>query len=197
MTKQQTFVLVFTFIIGMCAGAYMFVTGFAPNYMNNSIDNSATEGVLNIRGTQFGGCQMAGVCASFELTSDRKYKYIPAYKLTEDTPEPLTGSVSSDVFSDLVKVVKATNLASLQASESVCNAATDGIDYRYDVVVDGVSYELNSCGTKFYGSLLYNDLLRLWGIMLKTDIEEEVPRSENLSEILYNRLHSSDAENVK
>lgn len=173
MTRQQIFLLISTFVVGMVAGAYMYITGFAPNYDNNiPQDESNRGGALSIRGEQFGGCEMVGVCASFELTANRKYRYIREHHLDEETPVAMTGTVSRATFTELEEVLNNTDLMELKVPGNNCNAAVDGIDYRYDIVVDGVSYELNSCGTEFYGSRLYNELLKLWGEMIKTETKE-------------------------
>ncbi len=172
MTWQQIIVLVTTFLIGVCAGGYAYIVGYAPEYSLISLrDELVRSGSLSIRGEQIGGCQMMGVCPSFELTDDRRYSYVREHALNEETPDPTTGRLSPDIFNQLAEVVKEADLPQLQTVGDECQAAFDGIDYSYDVIIDGVSTELNSCGTQFYDSNLYYELLSLWSIMLTEDVE--------------------------
>ncbi len=168
MTSQQLFVLIFTFIVGMAAGGYMYVTGFATEYKDTGVAE-AQDVDLTIIAEQVGGCQMGGVCPSFRLTSDRRYTYIPQHGLDADTPAATEGRISQGVFVRLIEIMNETDFASLNQTNDVCQAAFDGIDYRYQITFNGENYELNSCGTTFYGTRLYNQLLLLWSEMLRAE----------------------------
>ena len=184
MTKQQTFILVFTFIVGMSAGAYMYVTSFAPQYEDVIADDSNAS--LLVVAEEIGGCQMLGVCSSFRLKNNRSYEYIPAHNLDEDTPEPKTGKIGRASFLSLTELINETDLGSLQKSGDTCESASDGTDYVYDVLVDGISYELNSCGTTFYDSSLYQALTSVWSEIEKAvDTTGEIPGA---AEIIIDRF---------
>lgn len=167
MTNQQLFVLGFTFFVGMAAGFYIYVTSFAPQYGASTAQGTDVE--LTIIGDQVGGCQMVGICPSFRLESDRRFDYIPAHQLTDAEPAPVSGRVSTEAYRQLQTILADTDMASLQVEADVCQAAFDGIDYQYRIVYDDTEYELNSCGTEFYGTRLYNQLLVVWGEMLKAE----------------------------
>ncbi len=178
MKRQQLFVLIFTFIVGLFAGFYVYVTGFAPEHQNVvPRDEKVLGNDFAIRAEQIGGCaRMEGsVCPSFELLSNRSYKYIKAHNLHEETPDPLTGYLPRAEFESVRRMIENDNLLEFQKPGSYCGAASDGIDYKYDVIVDGISYELNSCGTQFYGTALYKEMLKLWEEMAIANTEAELP----------------------
>lgn len=160
MTKQQLFLLVSTFIVGMVAGFYVYVTSFAPQYSHNGVKEEVGE--LYITAEAIGGCQMGGVCESFQLNSKKRLSYIRAHSFNEKTPEPVVTSVSSATYLSLLEILRDTDFRYLIQPNDQCRAASDGIDYIYNITLDGVSYELNSCGTNFNQSSLYNVLLVLW-----------------------------------
>ncbi len=176
MTKQQIFVLAFTFAIGLFSGFYVYVTGFAPNYNNEiPVDENVLDNSFAIRAEQEGVCGMAGVvCPSFELLSNRKYRYIGAHSLTEPTPEPVTGYIPRAEFDKLKNMVKKLDLLELQKPGPYCQTTDNGIGYRYNVILDGIAYELNSCGTRFYNTPLYKELLDLWEMMAIENVEAEL-----------------------
>lgn len=163
MTHQQKFVLVFTFIVGLMSGAYVYINGFAPNYSNDGVEDASEKSALIVRGERFGGCQMAGnICASFELTDNRKYRYIPQHSINGPTPEAITGTISRDVYADVAAAVQRARFADLNAAGGSCNAAADGTDYKYEIVIERVSYRLNSCSTVFGTDPFYSVLLSVW-----------------------------------
>lgn len=193
MTNQQLLTLVFTFIVGMFSGAYLYMTSFAPEYASDGFSGEVTEESLGVIGEQTGGCQMgARACASFRLTGNRQYEYIPAHPLGTDTPQPLTGKVSVFAMDNLKKVLTVTDFEALTLPGDTCQAAFDGIDYKYTILLNGETYELDSCGTSFYGTRLYNELLILWGQMLKEEAsgESETGEVRGPAEVLIDRFGS-------
>lgn len=189
MTGQQLFVLIFTFIVGAVAGFYVYVTSFVPQYGRDGVDEVAGE--LEIIGEAIGGCQMGGVCESFHLNSKKRLSYIRAHGFNEDTPEPVVTTISSATYLSLLESLRAADFRTLKQPNDRCRAASDGIDYIYNITLDGISYELDSCGTKFNQSSLYKVLLMLWpkeGEVIQPEAIDEKKETSGLAPMIINQF---------
>ena len=171
MTKQQLVTLILTFVTGLFTGVYLFVTYFAPQYVDDGVSEVNTQDITII-GEQIGGCQMLGICPSFRLDGDRDLSYIEAHGLNDDTPSPKTRKLSRAVYGDLQNMIEQADFEELGKPGSVCKAAADGVDYVYRVSLNGEEFKLDSCGTRFYGSDLYYELQKLWSEQVHSKAED-------------------------
>lgn len=161
MDAKTLMTLGFTFLVGCFSGAYLYVTVFAPQYVSDGFEDPS-EITFKLQGQAYGGCFRGGSCPMIELESNRSYVYLqPASSLVEELR--VAGKMSREDFSELVDLLSETNFSRLsQESNRSCDSYVDGIDYRYNVTIDGESFELDTCGTTFYNSNLERTLRALW-----------------------------------
>lgn len=158
MPKQQLFTILITLLMGMLAGAYLYVSGFASTYNQLEDGGAKAAAVFTLQAEQFGGCGMVGTCPSFQLIADRTYRYIPG----AGDVEVYEGKLSKKVFDQLGEMLLAADFSALNQPGSTCRAAFDGTDYQYEIIADGVLYELNTCNTQFTESALDEHLQIVW-----------------------------------
>jgi len=162
MNARVYFILGFTFITGMFAGAYLYVTSFAPDYQQSDVEE-ISEIDFKLQGQMSGGCQMSGVCPSFVLSQNRTYEYVPHYRLQEGEPDMVTGKIDTESFKALVEKVRGANMEILTKENSLnCDSYVDGIDYNYRLTHEGEVYELSTCGMNFKNSELDKAFSPLW-----------------------------------
>jgi len=164
MDAKTYLTLGFTFFVGCFSGAYLYVTVFSPQYIDDGFEDPS-EITLRIQGQMYGGCQMAGSCAFFELENNRRYTYTePAAVYDEDAEDiVVTGKMDREDFAEITDLLLETNFSALaQETTRSCDSYVDGTDYRYNVILQGEQFELDTCGTAFDGSVLERAFRPLW-----------------------------------
>lgn len=151
MELRDWILFIFTFIVGLFAGLYLYYTTFVPEYIENReleelMDARRTD--LQVIGEQYGGCERLG-CASFQLTGDRHYRYQAGY--IRNTAENIeTGDLPRGLFNSLKAALTATNLAAAASpAQRTCRSWSDGVDVRYRIAYEDDEYILDSCTTQF------------------------------------------------
>ncbi|MFN3188570.1 MAG: hypothetical protein ACK42D_03475 [Candidatus Paceibacteria bacterium] len=149
-----------TFIIGFIGGFYFFLTGYAPfvEEVKESVftQDQATVESLIIIGKQYGGCDRAGLCASFQLEHDGSYRYLPESVLRGAVPEQ--GVLPRAVLNEVRSATLPTKLrnAGRPSTTDNCISYVDGIDYSYEIVRNGELFVLDTCTTTL---LQYSEIL--------------------------------------
>ncbi|MAZ66166.1 MAG: hypothetical protein CMF25_03570 [Kangiellaceae bacterium] len=163
MDTKTWLTLGFTFIVGVFSGAYLYVTVFAPQYNDDGFEDPS-EIALRIQGQTYGGCQRTGSCPQFELENNRRYTYTKQAQRLDGEDEVMTGKMDRERFAQLADLLMETNFSALaQETQRSCDSYVDGVDYRYNVILEGEQFELDTCGTAFYNSTLERALRPLWG----------------------------------
>jgi len=140
-----------TFIIGFIGGFYFLLTGYAPDIEGIketifSQDETTVESLIII-GKQYGGCDRAGLCASFQLEHDGAYSYLPESVLRGAVP--VQGVLPRNVLNEVKAVTLPSKLraASRSTAGDNCSSYYDGIDYSYEIVRNGELFILDTCTT--------------------------------------------------
>lgn len=102
---------------------------------------------------------MAGACPSFVLGDDRSYKFF------RTDGEVVTGIIPEQLMETLEKLVKVAPLDDYSKVEEgkSCASYVDGVDYRYEIIVSGETYILDTCKTSLDKNGDFHDgLLKVW-----------------------------------
>ena len=108
---------------------------------------------------------MPVTCAFFELENNRRYTYTkPVGSFNEDAEDVVvTGKMDKEAFAEITNLLVETNFSTLaQETSRSCDSYVDGVDYRYNVILQGEQFELDTCGTAFDGSKLERAFRPLW-----------------------------------
>ena len=150
MDARDIFLLATTAFVGLFCGVYVYLTVFAPVYVDDQPDNFSSER-FEIIGEAYGGCTFSG-CPSFRVTVNRSFTYLP-----DGTGAVIEGTYPRREFAALRRRVEQANLETLAApvasgQDIGCISFVDGIDYRYTVTIDGKAFELDTCYSQLKNS---------------------------------------------
>jgi len=162
MEKKDLVSVAITFIVGLVAGAYLYLTEIAPLEKGSNVPNQSEALGFSIVSDVYGGCQ--DTCSSFQVTSDGSYRYLYT---PEGTSEQVIrqGNLPYRLRNEIKDMVVEDDLKR-QARETEprnCNSYTDGNDVLYEVTINGQEFILDSCGTAVEGnSELWLALHSIW-----------------------------------
>ncbi len=146
MKNQDVISIIITFAIGVFAGGYLYLVGFATTF---NLPEASTEAIytkLVIVGESYGECEEDNRCLSFQVLEDGTYR---ALFDNLDGGEKLVreGTVSSSLMREL----KSTLITStLQAESKILNTpncyyGSDSTNFRFKVTLDANEYPLDTC----------------------------------------------------
>lgn len=200
MDISDWFMVFLTFVTGLFIGAVVYATSFKPVYAPEDIavvNDQAEE--FSVIGEQYGGFRQAGQSPSFRILGDGTYVYRSAR---------MDGVLENGVLPQvLVKQLRSNSRESLLAqyaegqSDSECRSYVDGIDYRYQFVVAGDQYIVDTCQTALgYESDLQQTLEEIW-LYLRDPQNYELPPPPSFTDVATEFIrknlspYESDGEN--
>ena len=160
---QEKILLVTTFLIGMVAGWYLYITAFAPQFNEFMGNTVAIYEDLVLIGDQYGGIRV-GSAPSFQVLKDGSYNYVTNSD-TSESEQHHSGTLPSGLWSEVRSVLTTTRLTELARPLSAGNCASmaDGIDYKYEITLQSVPYTLDTCSTYLaHDTVAKAALLKLW-----------------------------------
>lgn len=164
MTHQDKISILITFVVGLFAGAYLYVTGFATTFEppEASSENIYTQFVIT--GESYGACQEDHSCLSFQVLENGAYR---ALLQTKDGGTPLAkeGTIPWSLKRELASTLTAAVLTNESKVRPfpLCKYGEIGTNYRFRITRDQVSYTLDTC-TSFmdYEGAAWLTLAKLW-----------------------------------
>ena len=164
MGRQDILTILITFSVGMAIGFYAYFAGYSPvaSTVEEQIDTFTVD--IVIVGEAYGGCERSGACPSFRIAEDGSYRY---FYLPRGASQQVlrTGTIPADRLRALHAqlTVEAVESASRPIEPALCDSYTDGIDVRYEVMLDRESYVIDSCGSAVDGDgSLWQSLSSVW-----------------------------------
>lgn len=149
MKKQDKLTLLSAFLIGMIAGSYLYLVGYAPEFQSGQgVDTQNEEEEFMVVGEVYGGMR-AGIPPTFQILADGSYRYVKFSDNVEVPGEVLEGNLPKDMFRSLKNSTSLEVLedAAREIQPEMCAQMVDGLDYKYTIVKEGEEYDLNTCGT--------------------------------------------------
>lgn len=183
MTQGDWFMFISTFLVGACAGAYLYAMSFKPVYQPNDIDwGEISASDFSITGRSYGGTNAGYVHPTFRVVGDGSYAFLPGGVGADASNTPEEGDLPRAIFGDLRSAVLNANLPLLAAErpQQQCDVHTGGIDYAYRVIIEGTQYELDTCATALSRDAdLTNALENVWAYLQDGDTPAEVGGDED------------------
>ena len=148
MHKQDLVSVLLTFTVGVIAGGYLYLIGFAPQFIPTGVPGSQAYDELTITGEQYGGCQMTRACPSFQIRADGSYRYAQG-STADERVSVREGRLPNSLRRDVLDVMRTPLLeeSAEPVERDACPSYADGADARYDVSKDGERYRLDTCHT--------------------------------------------------
>lgn len=165
MTFRDAMILGFTLVVGILSGMYLYVTAYAPNYVDDDEELAFEEelsGDVSIIGILKGGFDRAqNVEPSFRINADGSYNYYP------DDTEKVEGELPEELYQQFLRDLKEADLeayAEPALEDKVCDP--NEIEYEYNIEVGETEYVLDTCRTDFdRDSDLAHTLGQTWDYM--------------------------------
>ncbi|HMO78388.1 MAG TPA: hypothetical protein PKD95_04295 [Candidatus Paceibacterota bacterium] len=163
MAHQDKVSILITFIIGIIAGGYLYLTGFATTFKLPEVTTDDVYEEFVIIGESYGACSQTGDCFSFQLLENGKYRALYNDR-TEDTIVK-EGSIPFSLRRALKSNLTPTYLTldSRLTTAPACQIGDVSFNYRFRISRDQVSYVLDTCLTDIdYSGLPWQTLIQLW-----------------------------------
>jgi lactate dehydrogenase-like 2-hydroxyacid dehydrogenase len=148
---QDKLTLISALLIGVIAGAYLYVVGFAPEFENKPLsDTTETTTSYRIVANMYGGMR-AGNPPTFVVSNTGQYTYIPFQEDVDEVANRIGGTLPADIRTSLEAELVAAALATAAkpVTKDMCAVMVDGIDYTYTITLGSTTYELDTCNTDF------------------------------------------------
>jgi len=194
MTGKDLVLLISTFLMGMIAGGYLYVSAFAPSVESLLPDKDVRSSSFVIEGEMYGACEEDDSCASFQLIDGRDYHYISSPKDAVNQGR-LDAAYRRVLLHALpVDVLEQNSKRSAQAN---CASSRGSIDYSYVITKDNEEYILDTCSTLLYSDQeLQNLLSDLWFAFENPDAKPaEIPAPEiefNIIDFFFDRFNNPE-----
>jgi hypothetical protein len=188
MTGKIQFLFISTFFMGVFAGAYFYVSFYAPMYENNTPSGVVSKDTFVINATMYGGCERLAVCASFQLIEGGTYSFIPGGSRDRET-----GKLSRTYTQGIQRTLTLELLSQLETDirPSSCSSYADGVDYHYSIKKDGVSYEIDTCTTALSSNRATQELfLDIWYALENPHLVVDQPSTFDIAEFLKDRFQN-------
>lgn len=164
MVHQDKISILITFVFGLFAGGYLYLTGFATTFElpETTTDNVYKEFVIT--GESFGVCKEQGNCSSFQVLENGAYRNIVEAS-NQIQPILREGSIPralrSELMANLTQASLETN-SKLKATEE-CRYGGDTPNFNFKVSLNEVNYTLNTCTSDIdFESPAWKSLAKLW-----------------------------------
>ncbi len=165
MTNQDKITILITFFVGVFAGSYLYLTGFAPTYRLPETDTEALYEDLVIVGDEYGECTALKNCLSFQVLNDRSFRALVG---SGEMVGIENGKIPPGLQTRLNKAITTEGLieAMTELPSSACQAEnTTGLHLRFHITFAGSTYNLNSC----YSAMDYD--AELWSALKELRLE--------------------------
>lgn len=187
MERSDWFLFLFTFLIGLLAGMYLYAIGFKPVYApHDGISGDEREAsAWSVIGNMYGGGRgmQNYTHPSFRVLANGEYAYIPGGSEANGA-EPVEGELPNELRLDLVDAIDDADLSQLEKpmSKTSCRTFVDGVDYTYDIAKEGERYRLDTCRTALeYDDELARVLASIWAYLADADSYE--PEADDGSDV--------------
>lgn len=162
MVKQDFLSVLITLAVGLFAGFYLYLAGFAGVVADMSVPDRIAVSEFTIVGDVYGGCRDA--CPSFQVVNGGSYRY---FYTPEAGAEQILrqGTLPLDLQRQLKLTLTkdALSVESEQIEPSFCDSYADGIDILYEVTLNDEKFILDSCGTAVVAEgSLWTTLSSIW-----------------------------------
>lgn len=163
MAHQDKISILITFIVGLLAGGYLYLTGFATTFKLPEATTDDVYAEFVIVGESYGACKEMGNCLSFQLLENGSYR-----ALYGDGGDDVTTHEARIPFSlrrELKENLTSTllTLDSKMSEVPICQFGNEGTNFRFRISRDEVNYVLDTCLTDIdYDGLPWQTLVKLW-----------------------------------
>lgn len=162
-SAQDKISIILTFLMGLVAGGYLYLTGFATTFEppEASVADVYTQFVITAE--SYGQCENDDTCLSFQVLQNGSFRAI--YDGQADAG-PKDGRIPLSMRGDLYDTLTPAVLASASRTSARANCQYEGTNYRFEITRDEVEYVVDTCSSAIsYESEEWAVLAKLWNYM--------------------------------
>lgn len=164
MPHQDKISILITFAIGLVAGGYLYLTGFATTFVPPEATTEDTYGGLIVNGESYGECENNNSCLAFQLLGNGTYRAI--FTSPENNKEvSKEGSITRVLRKELQLAMKSSDILEQSQLKSVfdCKYGNEGTNYKFKVTLDKIEYNLDTCRTNLnFEGQIWLTLAKIW-----------------------------------
>jgi hypothetical protein len=164
MPHQDKVSILITFAIGLVAGGYVYLTGFATTFVPPEATTEDKYEGLIINGESYGECEVDNSCLSFQLLGNGTYRAIYTNPVNNEQVSK-DGGINRSLRNELSEVMKPTDLLAQSQLMPVpeCKYGEEATNFKFKVTLDNVEYNLNTCRTSLdYNGQIWLTLVKVW-----------------------------------
>ncbi len=164
MTSQDKISIAVTFVFGLLAGSYVYVTGFATTFNPPEAAPEAIYSGLIIRGEGYGECEQSNTCLAFQVLENGDYR-----ALFDDAGDGNSAAKEGSIPRALRNQLRAALVTEALVADSKirntsdCKYGSEGTNYKFQITLDRQDYVLDTCQTTIdYDGSVWASLTQLW-----------------------------------
>lgn len=152
-----------TFAMGMFAGAYLYLTGFATTFEPPESNSEDVYTQFVVTAESFGECKDERSCLTFQVLENGTYRSILQDGSNTVVKE---GKIPFSLRRELEDNLTGTALTLNSETKPALDCKYDGTNFRFEVTRDSVEYFIDTCATDVdYESQTWKTLAKLWNHM--------------------------------
>jgi hypothetical protein len=160
---QDKISIVFTFIVGLFAGCYLYLTGFATTFEPPEASTNDVYTQFVITGESYGECSDTETCLAFQLLENGSFRAIYEGMGEQQTKD---SRIPWSLRGDLSSLLTTTYLDEAEESSLSAECRYQGTNYRFEITREGEVFLLDTCSSAIdYESLEWRALATLWNHM--------------------------------
>lgn len=164
MVHQDKISILITFAVGLAAGMYLYLTGFATTFKLPEVttENVYTEFVVTAE--NYGACRDERTCLTFQVLENGTYRALYDDPLGGETIVK-EGRIPRSIRKELIRSLTTEQLLSDTRTWSVpdCRNGALGTNHKFRITRDEVNYEIDTCQSVIdYEGPGWKSLAKLW-----------------------------------
>ncbi len=170
LTRQDRLSILITFTVGLFAGVYLYVAGFATTFVLPEVSTGDIYTEFVLTGEGYGACELDNTCLSFQLLENGSYRGL--YDAADGSTVVKEGVIPRALRRELVNAL--TPEAMLVESDLIarpCQYGEEGTNYRFEVTKEGTEYSFDTCRTALdYEGAIWKALAKLWNHLATVEL---------------------------
>ncbi len=170
LSKQDKLSILITFTVGLFAGVYLYVAGFATTFNLPEVSTGDIYTEFVLIGEGYGACELDNTCLSFQLLENGSYRAL--YDAADGTTVVKEAVIPRALRRELTNALTANALTvESDLIARPCRFGDDGTNYRFEITKEGTEYSLDTCRTALdYEGVVWKALAKLWNHLATVEL---------------------------
>ena len=170
LSRQDRLSILITFTVGLFAGVYLYVAGFATTFVLPEVGTNDVYSEFVLIGEGYGACELDNTCLSFQLLENGSYRAL--YDAADGSTVVKEGVIPRTLRRELVNALTPEGMViESDLIARPCQFGDDGTNYRFEITKEGTEYSLDTCRTALdYEGPIWTALAKLWNHLATVEL---------------------------